>query len=321
MRVPTVRYVQGRNAYGTSTKYGIAIHNTSNDASAADEAAYATRRTDGTSAHLYVDDTTVVQSLDTSVRAGHAGSDHGNSHAIAVEITGGNGWTRKRWLASVAWNDLGRALAAVIRRHWPDGSFKVRRATVAEMKANPKVKAFYGHDDMRRAWGGTDHTDPGPNFPWDRLFSAVNTYLIDPSTSAGDDMPTAKEIADAVLGRKFREYVDENGNTVRDFRTVSDLLWATHRGVIRNGAEQKLRDEAILAAVQGLDTAAVLGRIDTLAGQITAQAGAEAARDADLRAVLEQHADGTVDAEAVVARIGQLLTGDQPDAGGTPPPG
>ncbi|SCL42191.1 hypothetical protein GA0074692_6702 [Micromonospora pallida] len=40
-----------------------------------------------------------------------------------------------------------------------------RRATVAEMKANPKVRAFYGHNDMRLAWGGTSHTDPVPTSP------------------------------------------------------------------------------------------------------------------------------------------------------------
>jgi hypothetical protein len=53
----------------------------------------------------------------------------------------------------------------------------VRRASAAEMQANSKVKAFYSHDDMRRAWGVTDHTDPGPNFPWDRLLAAVNAAL------------------------------------------------------------------------------------------------------------------------------------------------
>jgi hypothetical protein len=48
------------------------------------------------------------------------------------------------------------------------------------MKSNPKVRAFYGHDDMRRAWGGTTHTDPGGGFPWDRLFAAVNEHLKPP---------------------------------------------------------------------------------------------------------------------------------------------
>lgn len=179
VRIPGIPYVQGRNRYfdGDRRKYGIAIHNTSNDASDTDEASYATWRPDGVSSHFYVDADSVTQSIDTADRAGHAGSAHGNDHGISVEITGGNGKSRAWWLANVAWDKLGSVLAQVIRHHWPDESFQVRRATVAEMKANPRVKALYGHDDMRRAWGGTDHTDPGPNFPWDRLINAVNAAL------------------------------------------------------------------------------------------------------------------------------------------------
>lgn len=184
MRIPGVPYVQGRNTYGTSTKYGIAIHNTSNDATAEGEASYATRRTDGTSAHLYVDNNSIIQSLDTSSRAGHAGSRTGNDHAVAVEITGVNGWTRAQWLERVAWDKLGAALAHVVRKY----GIQVRRASVTEMKANPRVKAFYGHNDMRLAWGGTTHTDPGPAFPWDRLFSAVNAALGGTTTGEDDDV-------------------------------------------------------------------------------------------------------------------------------------
>jgi N-acetyl-anhydromuramyl-L-alanine amidase AmpD len=180
MRVSGVPYVQGRNSYSDAdgTKYGIAIHNTSNTASAGDEASYATRRTDGVSSHFYVDATKVIQSLDTTARAGHAGSGNGNQNAVAVEIRGVNGWSRQTWLDSVCWGTLGRVLADVCRAY----GIAVRRASVAEMRSNPKVRAFYSHDDMRQAWGGTDHTDPGPGFPWDRLFSAVNAAL-----NGGDD--------------------------------------------------------------------------------------------------------------------------------------
>lgn len=179
MRVPGIPYVQGRNDYHDQDgrHYGIAIHNTSNDASDEGEASYAKRRTDGVSSHFYVDRDSVTQSLDTIARAGHAGSRNGNDHAIAVEITGANGKSRDWWLRNVDWAELGRVLAYVIR-HDPDfEGFQVRRASVDEMKRNPKVKAFYGHDDMRRAWGGTTHTDPGPNFPWDWLLQAVNAAL------------------------------------------------------------------------------------------------------------------------------------------------
>lgn len=179
MRVPGILYVQGRNDYTDSDgkKYGIAIHNTSNDASDEGEASYATRRTDGVSSHFYVDDDSVTQSINTDDRVGHAGSKNGNENAIAFEITGGNGMSRSWWLANVAWDKMAQVIAYMLK-HDPDlVGFQIRRATVAEMKANPKIKAFYGHDDMRRAWGGTTHTDPGPNFPWDKLISSVKAAM------------------------------------------------------------------------------------------------------------------------------------------------
>lgn len=179
MKVSGIKYIQGRNAYSASPKYGIAIHNTSNDAPASGEASYATKRPDGVSSHFYADNKEVIQSLDTVSRAGHAGSSTGNYNAVAVEITGVNAKSRQWWIDNVNWNELGRVLAEVCKFY----GISVRRASVAEMKANPKVKAFYSHNDMRLAWGGTTHTDPGDNFPWDVLFTAVNAAL-DPK---GDD--------------------------------------------------------------------------------------------------------------------------------------
>jgi N-acetyl-anhydromuramyl-L-alanine amidase AmpD len=183
VKVTGIPFIQGRNAFhdADGRKFGIAIHNTSNDGTAEDEASFAKRRTDNVSAHFYADNNSVIQSLDTDSKAGHAGSNNGNQNAVAVEITGFNHWKREKWLANVAWEQLGTVLAQVCVFY----GIPARRATVQEMRDNPKVRAFYGHDDMRRAWGHTDHTDPGDNFPWDRLFEAVEAAL--------GGVPVAKE--------------------------------------------------------------------------------------------------------------------------------
>lgn len=274
MIVPGIRFVQGRNAYndGDNRKYAICIHNTSNDASDEGEASYAARRTDGVSSHFYCDHDSVTQSIDTADKCGHVGSAIGNENSIAVEITGANAKSRAWWLSNVAWDDLGAVLAKVIRHHWPDGSFRVRRATVAEMKANPKVKAFYSHDDCRRAWGGTTHTDPGPNFPWDRLFSAVNAAL------EGDDV----QLTDPINYVKGPE-----ADYSRDSTTVGTMwgqtlyyVLSTRNKVIANEAADKARDEAILALLKGVvggsvDVLPVLERISALRDEVFAKLEAE----------------------------------------------
>jgi N-acetyl-anhydromuramyl-L-alanine amidase AmpD len=194
VRIPGIPFHQGRNDYddGDDLHFGIAIHNTSNTASDTNEASYADHRTDGTSSHFYVDADSVTQSLDTADKAGHAGSREGNENAIAFELTGTNDRSRQWWLDNIAWAKLGYVIAYILRYDPDYRGFQVRRASVAEMQANPKVKAFYGHDDMRRAWGGTNHTDPGGNFPWDRLFAAVNAAL-NPQKDEDDEMSFANQ--------------------------------------------------------------------------------------------------------------------------------
>lgn len=256
MRVSFIPYVQGRNAYpdADGRKYGIAIHATASTASAEDEAAYARRRTDGISSHIYADVDTAIQSVDTKDRCGHAGSKIGNENAVCIEITGLNSWTREQWLQRVNWPLLARVLAAIIQGHWPDGSFGVRRASVDEMKENPKVKAFYGHDDMRRAWGGTTHTDPGPNFPWDHLIRVVDAAL-------GGDMAydTANEVHNLYMAYfyggtscgepvadEYRTRKVVNGVPTDEFANEHGNSWVEQQRAIRGEQEKIL---AAIAAV------------------------------------------------------------------------
>ncbi|HEV7708747.1 MAG TPA: N-acetylmuramoyl-L-alanine amidase [Asanoa sp.] len=229
MRVPGVPFVQGRNSFtdADGKHFGIAIHNTSNAnlASAEDEADFATRRTDGISAHFYCDKNSIVQSLDTNARAGHAGSTEGNQNSIAVEITGLNSFTRQRWLDSVAWDKLASTLAFVIRTDPDYAGFTVRRASVAELRADPKIKAFYGHDDMRRAFGGTTHTDPGANFPWDHLIAVVKAALDEQE----DDMFSDND-RNALTSANFR--------AMGVYQDLDEITFKTVNGVSRTEANK-----------------------------------------------------------------------------------
>jgi N-acetyl-anhydromuramyl-L-alanine amidase AmpD len=279
VRVTGVSYVQGRNSYvdADGTKYGIAIHNTSNTASAAAEASYATRRTDGVSAHFYVDDTTVIQSLDTLARAGHAGSSQGNQNAVAVEIRGLNNWTRQQWLDGVAWDLLGSALAQVCHAY----GVQVRRAYVAEMQSNPKVHAFYSHDDMRRAWGGTDHTDPGPGFPWDRLFSAVNAAL----GGKDDDVEQTEKI------QGYRAADRTVGDGLADLTNLRDWLYGVPGAKAGDGGNPPPAGSRADLLIKGAQAAA------------TAKPADPAALAAALAPLLTEHLGVEVGADQLVAAL------------------
>lgn len=163
----------GYNSTGYRKRY-VAIHNTSNDATAQQEADYAKRRTDKISCHYYADPTEVIQSLDTALGANHAGSTEGNRYAIAWEVTGTNGKSRAWWLANLRWDLMAPVMAADCREY----GIEPRLLTVAEMRAGT-AKGFVTHDLMRLAWGGTTHTDPGPNFPMDHLLALVRAELED----------------------------------------------------------------------------------------------------------------------------------------------
>ncbi|SCL43391.1 N-acetylmuramoyl-L-alanine amidase [Micromonospora pallida] len=301
MKVPGIPFKQGRNAYDDrdGQKFGIAIHATDNTATAEAEASYATRRTDGVGSHFYVDGDSVVQSLDTRSRAGHAGSSTGNENGISVEITGRVSASRQWWLANVAWDRLAEVLAVVCREY----DIAPRRATVAEMKANPKVRAFYGHNDMRLAWGGTSHTDPGPNFPWDHLLDRVKRAM------NGDEMELTDPIK--LVTGKGVAYSSPTTTVAGVLSSTNYYVLQTRNSVLAELADARVREEAILAAVTGGSQAKVLEAIqaqgEQTRRQLAEQAATEAARDAELRALVEQGQDGTLDATEVLRRMGELL--------------
>ena len=259
MRIPNIPYVQGRNAYQDrdGRKYGIAIHCTANDATAEQEAAYASRRTDGVSAHFFADSDSVIQSLDTDSRAGHAGSYEGNEHAIAVEITGLVTWSRAQWLDRVAWGPLARVLA-ILCRHY---DITPRRAKVSEMDLYPKVRAFYGHDDMRRAWGGTTHTDPGPNFPWDHLLATVEQAM----TGDEDDMTPGESWALHVINYRL-EALKANRPVIRvparpDLGASYTAFEEPNLLAVAVGADQVDEHAVIAGVLAGLSPEAIAAAI------------------------------------------------------------
>lgn len=233
-------------------KLWVMIHATANTASAEAEASYAKRRPDRVSSHYYVDDDSLKQSLDTDLRAWHAGNDEGNDHAIAYELTARNMNVGRAWwldLDNIEWPLFAGQVAKDCREH----GIRAQQLSDAQLRAG--TSGFTTHVQGNRVWGGSDHTDPGPNFPMDHLVRQVRALLDDDEE---DDMPTVEEI--------WEDHGIDISPTRRRRPSTALGLAAKYAGrAAKLSAEAVAGQAAILAAVQGQDAA---------------QAAADAARNA-----------------------------------------
>lgn len=259
-----------------SRKKYVVIHNTSNDATAEGEAAYAKVRTDGTSSHYYCDSDSILQSLNTDWCAGHVGSFEGNTYGIAYEITGVNAWTRETWLANVAWRKLAKQIAVDCREF----GIPPRLLSIAEMRGGV-AKGVVTHDMCRIAWGGTTHTDPGPGFPMDHLLAMVgralagqqtigdNTMLIkvkdQPEVYISDGFKRRHLTSyDALVGAEAAGYQLIQVSTVADLDALAGPLAADPESLpVELDAEQlaKLGDDVTEGVLAGMPQAATKAEV------------------------------------------------------------
>ncbi len=140
-------------------------------------AAYFANLSDGrsVSSHYCVDNDSVVQCVLLKDTAYTVGNSQGNGRGINWELSGFASQSRAQWL-----DPFGLAMfaqmAPVVRADAKEYGIPLEKRTVAELKAmKPGITS---HNDLRLAFGGTTHTDPGPNFPWDVFLDVMR----------GDDM-------------------------------------------------------------------------------------------------------------------------------------
>jgi N-acetyl-anhydromuramyl-L-alanine amidase AmpD len=120
------------------------------------------------SAHYCVDAATVVRCVREKDIAWHARG--GNTNSIGVELAGFAAQTTREWQDRYSTAMLTRAaqlVADVCRR---------RRIPVRWLVAGDLVagrRGITGHSEVSRAFGRSDHWDPGPGFPVERFLDRV----------------------------------------------------------------------------------------------------------------------------------------------------
>lgn len=178
---PDLLYIQA-NGYGPkrSSTQMIVIHATDNTANALQEAQYAAVRTDNVSAHFYADDTRTIQALDTDLTA-YGCYPIGNSLSVQFELCG---------ISDQITDATMRQAAPIVARACAQYGLPVIKVSATDLTNG--VKGICGHADVTAAWNQGDHTDPGPNFPWQTFIgyvqSAHATNLIS-QAPGDDDMP------------------------------------------------------------------------------------------------------------------------------------
>lgn len=249
----------------------LVIHDTegsSHAESAEDGAAYDARRTDGTSTHYFVDNTSIVQCVRTADQA-HAARTQGNRRGIQYELCARASFSRGDWLGAYGLPMLKRA-AKQAARDCAKWGIPARKISAGQLAAG--TKGIVGHADVTAAFpadNGT-HTDPGGNFPWDVFIDLIKDELngdtveqadIDKIVAAVvaklkptiDGIPTAEENAAELLATKYQPnstvYPNRTvGNFLGDFHPVRD--YQTGLGTVAPG--QAPREGSFLNVVGGM---------------------------------------------------------------------
>lgn len=196
--------------------------------SAEDGAAYDARRTDGTSCHYFHDQDSTIQCVRTEDRANSAFY-HGNRLGIQHELCG-TLQTRAQWLDMASYATLVRA-ARQTARDCMKWDIPVRKIGPAEVRA-----AYYegapggicGHVDVTYAFpeDDGDHTDPGPDFPWDVFIALVREATIALTQTVSTASTTVND--EDSMGQTLTRSVPASGVDSFNFPAVG-TDGATHR--------------------------------------------------------------------------------------------
>lgn len=125
------------------------------------------------SAHYCVDNDSIVQGVNEGDYAWASGPT-GNYLGIQIEMAGRASQTRAEWL-----DDYSRAMLERVAALTAD--ICTRQGIPVRVLTDEQVAAgeagITTHAALARVFRETNHTDPGPNFPWDYLMERVRAHV------------------------------------------------------------------------------------------------------------------------------------------------
>jgi len=120
------------------------------------------------SAQICVDNQEVIQSVkDSRVAYAAPGANHDGVH---VELVGYQSQTKGQWIDNYSLGVLVLGASAVAQYCL---KYDIPAIHLSDGELKSGVKGIVGHEQVSRVYHKSDHTDPGPNFPWDLFISMV----------------------------------------------------------------------------------------------------------------------------------------------------
>lgn len=125
-----------------------------------------------TSAHVCVDADSIIQCVhDNDIAWAAPGA---NSDGIHIELAGYGRQTRDEWLDEYSLALLHKGADAAAQYCLKYGLPPVHLTNDELQRGRPGI---VGHYQVSAVYKQSDHTDPGPNFPWDAFMSFVQTWI------------------------------------------------------------------------------------------------------------------------------------------------
>lgn len=258
--MPNVMDISHKFQFGrprpTSGLVGIAVHTTENPITsrAIDVAEWQASSQTG-SYNEVVDSKQNVVICNTDDWQVWATGNKGNDILLHLSFVARASMTRAEWLAQLPMLDTGAQRAA---RWVKKYNFPVKKVTVSNLPG------FVGHADTR-VWGGTDHTDPGVNFPWDVFLDLVKKHVTGtaPKPDTESKEPTAMtDEQSQKLNRVHHELTHEFQSRYTDADNNRSRFRDTAIGyALENDAKLTRLTDQILPRVEA--------KLDTIIQQLT----------------------------------------------------